>query len=133
MQIECVSAKLWICTVETFAAAHELDEESHGTLDDRLRLVEQRLVLGSRGGALREERAGRGALALGAGQEVCASCWERAAIDRECGAAIDVEARVGERAEWWKSWRRRGWRRGWGWRRWEGRIGGSRESDGADS
>jgi hypothetical protein len=125
VQVERVPAELWICTIETFTATHKLDEQRHCTLDDRLRLGEQCLVFGSGGGTLREEGTSRGALTLGAGEEVCAGCWERATVYRERGTAVNVEAWVGEWPKWWKSRRRRWGRRDRG-------ISRSREDDRAD-
>ena len=99
MQIESVPGELRVGTVETLTAAHELDEQSDGTFYDRLRLGEQGLVLSSRGGTLRKERASRGALTFCTAEEICSRCWEWPAINRECSTALDVEARVREWAE----------------------------------
>jgi len=105
---------------------HELDEQRDGTLDDALRLGKQGLVLSSRGSTLREERACRGALALGTCEKVCSRSWEWSAINRERGAAFDVEARVREWAEERESWRGRQWREG------GSRVAGLREDNRAD-
>jgi len=94
VQIESVPGELGVGAVETITAAYELDEQHDGTLNDVLRLGEQSLVLCSRRCTLREERAGRGALTLGTGKEVCSHCWEWTTIDRERGATFNVEARV---------------------------------------
>lgn len=106
VQIERVSSQLWICAVKAFAASYELDKQRDCTLNDILRLGKQGLVLGSRWSTLGEKRAGRSTLTLGASEEVCMRCCERATIDGERAAAFDVEARVHEWAEWRK--RRRG-------------------------
>ena len=111
MQIERVPGELWIGTVETIAAAHKLDEQRDSTLDDGLCLGKEDLVIGSRGGTLREQSACRSALTLSAGEKVCASCWEWSAVDQECSAAFDVKAWVRERSEGRNSWRGRHWRR----------------------
>jgi hypothetical protein len=118
VQIERVPSQLWIGAVKAFAASYELDKQRDGTLDDTLRLCKQGLVLSSRWSTLGEKRAGRSTLTLGASEEVCTRCCERAAVDRERGAAFDVEARVHKWAERWKSlrggyWRRSGWRVAW--------------------
>ena len=126
VQIERVPSQLWIGTVEALAASNELDKQRDGALDDGLRLREQGLVLGSRRGTLCKKRAGRSALTLGTSEEVRARCWEWTTVNRERGAAFDVEARVREWAEGrkgrrWVCWRRRGRRIAW-----------FRENDGAD-
>ena len=128
VQIERVLCELWVGAVETFAAAHELDEQCDSALDDGLRLGKQCLVLGSRGGTLDEKRARRSSLTISTGKEICARRWKWAAVDRERGAALDVEARVREWAEGRKS--RRGRRRCR--HRREKRAGGLRKDDGAD-
>jgi hypothetical protein len=126
VQIERIPSQLWICAIKTFAASYELDKQRNGTLDDILRLCKQGLVLSSRWSTLREKRAGRRTLTLGTSEKVCTRCWEGTAVDRERGAAFDVEARVHELAERRKSrrggyWRRSGWRVAW-----------LRENNGAD-
>ena len=129
VQIKCVPSQLGICAIKTLAAPHELNKQRDRTLDDSLRLREQRLVLGSRGGTLREQCARRGALALCTSEEVCARCGEWAAVDGERGAAFDVEARMGEWAEGRKS---RGRRVAWLRResdRTDGREGEMRQLD----
>jgi hypothetical protein len=126
VQIERVPSQLRISTIKTLAASHKLNKQRDGALDNSLRLREQGLVLRSRGGTLREQRAGRGALALRTSEEVCARCGEWAPVDRERGATFDVEARVGEWAKGRKSSRRRrvAWlrREGNGAYGWEGEV-----------
>ena len=102
-QIERVPSQVRISAIETLAAPNEFNKKRDRALDDSLRLREQSLALSSRGGTLREQRTGRGALALCTSEEVCALCGEWAAIDGERGAAFDVEAWVGEWAEGRKS------------------------------
>jgi hypothetical protein len=111
VQIERVPSQLWISAVKPFAAPYELDKQRDGPLDDIMRLCKQGLVLSSRWGTLGEKRADRSALTLGASEEVCTRCWERAAVDRKRGTAFDVEARVHEWAERRKSLRGGHWRR----------------------
>jgi hypothetical protein len=122
VQVERVPSELWVRAVEALAAAHELDEQRDGALDDRLRLGEQGFVLGSRGRTLSEERARRSTFALRTSKEVCACGREWAAVDRKRGAALDVEARVGEWAEEWEG-RGGGYGYGYGRRR-GGRVTG---------
>src|ERR1700733_882085 len=124
VQIERVPSQLRICAVKAFTASYELDKQRDGTLDNILRLCKQGLVLSSRWSSLGEKRAGRSTLTLGASEEVCTRCWERAAVDRERGAAFDIEARVHEWAE------RRRSRRGGYWQRSGWRVAGLRENNG---
>jgi hypothetical protein len=126
VQIESVPSEFGVGAVETLTAAHKLDEQRDRPLDDGLRLGQQSLVLCPRRGTLREERAGRGALTLGTGKEVCSHRWERTTIDRERGATFDVEARVRQWTEGRKG--GRGGRQRCGSRR----VAGLREDDGSD-
>ena len=57
---------------QDLAVPHEHDKQRDRALDDSLHLREQSLVLSSRGGTLREQRAGLGALVLCKSEEVCA-------------------------------------------------------------
>ena len=101
MQVKRVPCELGVRAIEAIAPAHELDEQRDGALDESVRVREQRLVLRAGGGARTrcEERAGGGALAVRAGEEVRAGGREWPAVERERVAAIDVEARVREWAE----------------------------------
>ena len=86
MQIERVPSQLRISAIKTLAAPHELNKQRDRALNISLRIREQSLALSSRGGTLREQRAGHGALSLSTSEEVCAPCGEWAAVDRErCG------------------------------------------------
>ena len=113
VQVERVPSQLRICAIKTLAAPHKFDEQRDRALDDRLRLGEQGLVLSSCRGTLGEKRTSRSALPLGTSEEVCTRGGERSTVDRERGAAFDIEARVCEWAERRKNgigvcWRGRG-------------------------
>ena len=95
MQVERVPCQLRISAFKTLAAPHELNKQRDRALNNSLRLREQSIALSSRGGTLREQRAGRGALSLCTSEEVYARCGEWAAVDGERGATFDAEARVG--------------------------------------
>ena len=69
VQIERVPSQLRTSAIKTLAAPHEFNKKRDRALDDSLHLREQGLVLSSRGGTLREQRTGRGALwGLGLGR-----------------------------------------------------------------
>ena len=81
MQIERVPSQLRISVIKTLAALHEFNKKRDRALDDSLRLSEQGLVLSSRGGTLREQRTGRGALTLCTSKEVCARRGDWVSVD----------------------------------------------------
>ena len=81
VQIQRVPSQLRICAIKTLAAPHEFNKKRDRALDDSLRLREQGLVLSSRGGTLREQRTGCGALALCTSKLVCARCGEWAPVN----------------------------------------------------
>ena len=103
VQIKRVPSQLRIGAIKTLAAPYKFNKQRDGALNDSLRLREQRLVFSSGGGTLSEQRAGRGAHALSTSEEICACCGEWASVNRERGAAFDVEAGVSEWAKGRKS------------------------------
>jgi hypothetical protein len=102
VQVERVPCQLGVGAIEAVTPAHELDEQRNGTLDECMRVREQRLVICAGGTAARgEECAGSGTLAFGTGEEVCTRGREWTAVESERVAAVDVEAWMREWAEWW--------------------------------